>query len=180
MLNTPRLTLRPWKDSDLPLFAEINADSKVCEFFPSTLSNKESDALAAKIQAHFNQHGFGLFALEEKNGAPFIGFVGLNIPSFTAHFTPCVEIGWRLGFPYWGKGYATEAAKIVLDYGFNELKLQEIVSFTAEKNLRSINVMEKLGMSRDKKGDFNHPALPDNHKLLRHVLYRITELRTEN
>lgn len=172
ILYTERLILRSWQLSDLPLFADINADERVCEYLPTTLTRAESDALAQKIIAHFDEHGFGLWAVEEKGGAPFIGFVGLSIPGFEAHFTPCVEIGWRLAFAYWGKGYATEAAKKVMEYGFNELLLDEIVSFTTKSNQRSRAVMERLGMTYSKEDDFDFPTLDASHPLLPHVLYR--------
>src|SRR5690242_4324985 len=130
MLETPRLILRHWQESDLEPFAKMNADPKVMEFFPSPLIKAESDSLTKKFEAHFSEHGFGLFAAELKATHEFIGFVGLNIPTFEAHFTPCVEIGWRLAANHHNKGYATETALKVLEYGFNELGLKEIVSFT--------------------------------------------------
>jgi RimJ/RimL family protein N-acetyltransferase len=104
--------------------------------------------------------------------APFIGFVGLSVPRFEAHFTPCVEIGWRLAYEYWGRGYATEAARAVLDFGFQQLALREIVSFTTTANLRSRAVMERIGMTRTPADDFDNPGVPAGHALRRHVLYR--------
>jgi RimJ/RimL family protein N-acetyltransferase len=115
-----------------------------------------------------------LWALEVKGGAAFIGYTGLGIPSFQAHFTPCVEIGWRLGFDHWGKGYATEAAKAVLHHAFTRLEIAEIVSITVPKNLRSRAVMKKIRMTRDLNGDFDYPGLPPEHPLSRHVVYRIS------
>jgi RimJ/RimL family protein N-acetyltransferase len=144
------------------------------EHFPSILSREESDARAATIEAHFEQHGFGLWAVEILNVTPFAGFIGLTIPRFTAHFTPCVEIGWRLAAACWGHGYATEGARAALAFGFEALGLGEIVSFTVPANIRSRRVMEKIGMSHDRAGDFEHPALPEGHPLRRHVLYRVT------
>jgi RimJ/RimL family protein N-acetyltransferase len=173
-LTTDRLILREWRKADREPFAALNADLRVMEFFPTCLDRAESDAFADRIEAHFARHGFGLWAVELPAIAPFIGFIGLSIPRFQAHFMPCVEIGWRLAHPYWGKGYATEGGKCVLAYGFNQLKLKEIVSFTARVNLRSRAVMERIGMRRDLAGDFDHPALPEGHKLRPHVLYRIT------
>ena len=143
------------------------------EFFPSRLSRVESDALADRIQAHFSERGFGLWAIEVPDVAPFIGFAGLSVPRFSARFTPCVEVGWRLAFAHWGHGYATEAARLALGYGFRTLALPEIVSFTSETNHRSRAVMERLGMCRDPADDFDHPALPEGHLLRRHVLYRL-------
>lgn len=142
------------------------------EFFPSPLDRSQSDALAARIALHFEAHGFGLWALEIRGGAPFAGFVGLSIPVFEAHFTPCVEIGWRLARESWGGGYATEAARLALEFGFSSCALSEIVSFTSRLNLRSIRVMEKLTMTHEPLEDFDHPALPDGDPLRAHVLYR--------
>jgi 3-dehydroquinate dehydratase/shikimate dehydrogenase len=172
MLETNRLILRKWQEADFAPFAKMNADSTVMEFFPSTLSRTESDELANKFIKHFEQNGFGLFAATLKDSGEFIGFVGLNIPSFDAHFTPCVEIGWRLAKAQWNKGYATEGALAVIDYGFGELGLEEIVSFTYEGNMASQRVMEKIGMTHDKKDDFAHPKLDKGHRLSKHVLYR--------
>lgn len=171
-ITMPRLRLRPWRASDREPFAAMNADPRVMEFLPELLTREKSDALADRIEAHFAQHGFGLFAVEILGQAPFAGFVGLSIPRFEAAFTPCVEIGWRLAAEFWNQGYATEAARAVLEFGFRDLRLSEIVSFTATINLQSRRVMEKLGMTHDPADDFNHPLLPSDHRLSRHVLYR--------
>jgi len=173
-LTTERLILRPWREADREPFAALNADPRVMEFFPSCLDRAESDASADRIEAHFARHGFGLWAVELPGTAPFIGFIGLSVPRFEAHFTPCVEIGWRLAHKHWGRGYASEGAKRVLAHGFDQLQLTEIVSFTAQVNLRSRAVMERIGMRRDASDDFGHPSLPQDHKLRPHVLYRIT------
>ena len=151
----------------------MNADPRVMEFFRSTLSQDESDALADGIEKHLREHNYGLWALEVPGVAPFIGFTGLHYAQFSAPFTPCVEIGWRLAYDYWGYGYATEAARLALAHGFGPLALAEIVSFTSETNLRSRAVMERLGMRRDPADDFDRPALPEGHPLRRHVLYRL-------
>lgn len=171
-LCTSRLRLRPWRDEDMAPFAELNADPMVMEFFPKTLDRGESDAMVARIRDHFDRHGFGLWAVEVAGAADFIGFVGLAVPRFEAHFTPCVEIGWRLARKYWGQGYATEAARAALEFGFRDLVLEEIVSFTTTANLRSRAVMERIGMTHSAADDFDHPAIPDGHPLRRHVLYR--------
>ena len=154
-------------------FAALNADLQVMEHFPAVLTRAESDALAARIEAHFDQHGFGLWAMDIPNVAPFAGFVGLSVPSFEAHFTPCVEIGWRRAAAHGGRGYATEGARAVLTFGFQTLGLDEIVSFTVPGNMRSRQVMQRIGMVHDSADDFDHPALPEEHSLRRHVLYRI-------
>ena len=145
-------------------------------YFPAPLSRHESDVLVTRIEAHFAEHGFGLWAVEIPHVVPFAGFIGLAIPRFTAHFTPCVEIGWRLAAAHWGQGYATEGARAVLRFGFETLGLNEIVSFTLPANHRSRRVMERIGMHHNLADDFDHPALPEGHPLRRHVLYRRARL----
>lgn len=173
LIETARLILRPWRKEDLEPFADMNADVRVMEYFPSTLSRKESDDLAGRISSKLGEQGWGLWAVSVPDIADFIGFIGLAEPSFDAHFTPAVEVGWRLAFDHWGKGYATEGAKAVLKYGFEMLNLNEIVSFTAVQNMRSRRIMKKIGMHHDPKDDFDHPKLPEGHWLKKHVLYRI-------
>ncbi|WP_395088876.1 GNAT family N-acetyltransferase [Armatimonas sp.] len=173
MIKTNRLLLRRWLPSDAVPFAALNADPRVMEFFPSTLTPAESDAMVGRIEAHFDEKGFGLWAVEVPEVAAFIGFIGLSTPRFTAHFTPCIEIGWRLAYEHWGHGYATEGAKAALIFAFNTLKLPEVVAMTAVDNQRSRNVIEKLGMTHSESDDFDHPLLPVGHPLTRHVLYRI-------
>ena len=175
-LGTPRLLLRHWRVEDRPAFAAMNRDSRVMEHFPAVMSPAESDALADRIQAHFEQREFGLWAVEIPGVTPFAGYVGLAVPRFAASFTPCVEIGWRLAAEYWGRGYATEGARAALTFGFETLQLTEIVSFTAVGNVRSRRVMEKLGMTHNTADDFDHPLLPEGHRLRRHVLYRISKV----
>ena len=143
------------------------------EFMPARLSRPESDALVDRIEQHFHDQGFGLFAAELREDNSFIGFVGVVVPRFHAHVTPCVEIGWRLSADYWGRGLATEGAREVVRHAFNDLKLNALVSFTVPANLRSRRVMEKLGMTNDPADDFDHPNLPEAHPLRRHVLYRL-------
>jgi RimJ/RimL family protein N-acetyltransferase len=172
-LATERLHLRRWRAADREPFAAMNADPQVMEYFPAPLSRQESDARIAQIEAHFDRHGFGLWAVEIAGVASFIGFIGLSIPRFEAHFTPCVEIGWRLAAPYWGHGFATEGARAALTFGFQALGLAEIVSYTATDNHRSRRVMEKLGMTHQPVDDFDHPLLPPGHWLSRHVFYKI-------
>lgn len=171
-METERLILRRWKDSDFEPFAALNNDPKVMEFFPALLTPNQSRDMIAMIEDHFEREGFGLWAVELKESEEFIGFVGLNKPTFKTNFTPCVEIGWRLSHKFWGKGYAPEAAKAVLDAGFELFELKEIVSFTAAVNHRSMRVMEKIGMVSDPAENFNHPRLADGHPLQLHVLYR--------
>ena len=172
-MRTERLLLRRWRGEDRAPFAALNADPRVMEHFPAVLSRAESDALAERIEAHFAEHGFGLWALEAPGVASFVGYVGLVWARFAAPFTPCVEVGWRLAAEHWGRGYAPEAARAAAAHGFGELGLREIVSFTVPANANSRRVMEKLGMIRDPADDFDHPALPPGHRLRRHVLYRL-------
>ncbi|HTW23143.1 MAG TPA: GNAT family N-acetyltransferase [Candidatus Baltobacteraceae bacterium] len=173
MLETHRLLLRRWRDSDRQPFAALNADPLVMRFFPATLSRPESDRAVDRIEAHFEARGFGLFAAELRQTGAFIGFIGLWTPDFEASFTPCVEIGWRLAAAYWNQGLATEGAKAVLTHGFDSLGLREIVSFTTVANAPSRRVMEKIGMTHSPDDDFAHPKLPEGHPQRPHVLYRI-------
>jgi RimJ/RimL family protein N-acetyltransferase len=176
-LRTERLLLRRWKPADRRAFAALNADPAVMEFFPRSLTPGESDAFAERADAAFERGGFGLFAVEEIGGAPFVGFVGLN--AFTAEepsplpFAPGVEVGWRLARAVWGQGYAPEAARACLAFGFGQLGLEEIVSFTSVVNERSQQVMRKIGMQRDPADDFEHPRVPLGSALRPHVLYRL-------
>jgi RimJ/RimL family protein N-acetyltransferase len=171
-LFTPRLVLRDWRESDRAPFAALNADPRVMEHFPGTLTREQSDALVQRITATIARHGFGFWAVEVRATEEFVGFVGLSVPPFEAAFTPCVEIGWRIAFAHWGKGIATEGARAALDAAFGQLGLAEVVSFTTT-NVRSQRVMERLGMRHDARDDFDHPALPAGHPLQRHVLYRM-------
>ena len=175
VIETERLLLRRWRPEDRAPFAALNADPRVMEFLPGTLSRAQSDEFAERIEAHFAEHGFGLWAVEIPGVTPFAGYVGLSVPRFEARFTPCVEIGWRLAFAHWRGGHATEGARAALAFGFEQAGLDEIVSFTVPANVRSRRVMEKLGMRRDPAEDFDHPALPVGHVLRRHVLYRIAK-----
>jgi RimJ/RimL family protein N-acetyltransferase len=172
-LSSGRICLRRWRDEDRDAFAAMNSDARVMEFFRSRLSRVESDATADRIQEHFNEHDFGLWAIEVPGVAPFVGFAGFAIARFSAPFTPCVEVGWRRAFEHWGHGYATEAARLALGHGFGALALSEVVSYTSATNHRSRAVMERLGMRRDPAEDFDYPALPEGHPLRRHVLYRL-------
>ena len=173
-MKSERLLLRPWRDSDRLPFRELNADRRVMEFMPELVSAEASDALLNRAQEHFSRHGFGPFAVELLDSSSFIGFIGLSVPAFDAHFMPAVEIGWRLAFEHWGKGLASEGARAALGFGFNDVGLEQVVSFTAPANLRSRRVMEKLGMTHDPHDDFDHPNLPEGHPLRRHVLYRMS------
>ena len=170
---TERLLLRPWRETDFAPFHGINGDPVAMEYFPGVLSRDESDALATRVKAHFDEHGFGFWAVELPGEAEFIGMVGIAHVWFDAHFTPAVEIGWRLDRRYWGRGFASEAARGALGYAFGPLGLSEVVAFTVPANRRSRAVMERIGMRRDPADDFEHPALLPGHALRPHVLYRI-------
>lgn len=176
-LTTPRLILRAWREEDLEPFARLNADERATQYLLHRLSREQSDALVERIGAHFERKGFGLWAVEAPGVAPFIGAVGLVVPGFSAAFTPCVEIGWRLAPEFWGHGFASEAARAALAFGFETLGLDEIVSFTVPANTRSQAVMQRLGMMHSPADDFDHPLVPAGHRLLRHVLYRLSKER---
>ena len=172
-LTTGRLKLRQWRDADLAPFAALNADPEVMRYFPSTLAQEQSDEFAGYVYETIEHQGWGLWAVEVTDGPPFIGFVGLNRVSFEEHFTPGVEVGWRLNRPFWGNGYATEAAVAAVTFGLEQLHLEEIVSFTSTLNEPSIRVMRRLGMRHDAAGDFDHPRVAEGSPLRRHVLYRL-------
>jgi len=174
-IATERLLLRRWTSADLAPFAAMNADPAVMEHFPSTMTREESDQFVSeRIAKHFDEHGYGLWAVERSDLHEFVGFVGLMWQRFDASFTPALEVGWRLSRPNWGQGFATEAATEALRIGFTDLSIDEIVSMTSPRNTRSIAVMERLGMSRNPSDDFDHPRVPVGSPLRRHVLYRLT------
>lgn len=172
-LRTERLLLRGWRSEDGEPFARLNTDPAVVEYLPGALSRAESDAMVARVEAGWAEHGFGLWAVEVPGVAPFVGYVGLSAARFAAPFTPAVEVGWRLAAPAWGHGYATEGGRASLRFGFEHHALPEIVSFTARGNTRSRRVMGRLGMRHDPAGDFEHPNVPAGSPLRPHVLYRL-------
>ena len=172
-IETQRLILRQWKEEDKTPFFRLNSDKEVMAFFPNVLTKEHSDALADKIHHHIATKGWGCFAVERKDTNQFIGFIGLFEPTYQTHFTPCTEIGWRLHKDHWKQGFATEGARAVLEYAFHSLQKKEIVSFTTPQNRPSIAVMERIGMTRDWSGDFDHPNVEVGHPLRPHVLYRI-------
>jgi RimJ/RimL family protein N-acetyltransferase len=176
-LRTERLVLRQWRDADRDPWAALNADTRVMEHFPSTLSRAESDHWADVNAARIEERGWGLWAVEVIGGAPFIGFTGLLPPDFDVPGRPdgCVEIGWRLAAEHWGHGYAPEAALAVLDLSWRELGFDEVVSFTAVGNANSRRVMEKIGLTFER--EFDHPRLDTADPLRRHVLYAVTRGR---
>jgi RimJ/RimL family protein N-acetyltransferase len=172
-LETPRLRLRAWRPEDRAAHAALNADPRVMEFFPATRNRAESDASADLVEAHFARHGFGFWVLELPGVAPFAGLVGLNVMTIDVPFAPAVEVGWRIAYEHWGQGYAPEAARACLDYGFGARGFDEIVAVTAVANARSRRVMEKLGMTHDPAENFEHPSVPTGSSLREHVLYRL-------
>jgi len=179
-LETKRLILRQWKDSDFPVFSKMNADPLVMQYYPNTLTEDESNVMASKLKELIDVRTWGFWAVETKDEKQFIGFVGLHKPTYDLPVTPCVEIGWRLGRKHWGKGYATEAANEALKYAFENLKLQEVYSFTSVINKASWSVMERLGMKNEEK-NFSHPIVSEDSPLSEHVLYKITkEIWSEN
>lgn len=171
-IETPRLVLRAWKESDRIPFAAMNADPRVMEFFPKVLSSSESDEAFGRVLTHFDRYGFGIWALEARRSGEFLGLLGLQNVRFEAKFTPAVEIGWRLRYEAWGKGFATEGAQAALKAGFGRLGLSEIVAMTVPENQRSRRVMEKLGMTYVVGEDFNHPLIEEGSRYRRHILYR--------
>jgi RimJ/RimL family protein N-acetyltransferase len=174
VIETKRLILRTWKTEDAATYFQINQDPKVIELLRGPLRMEEVNAFISSMNQNQDRHGFTLWAASLKQSGELMGFIGLNYIDWGMHFTPAVEIGWRLGSQYWGNGYATEGAKAALDYGFNQVGLEEIVSFTVPPNIRSLRVMEKIGLKRDLSIDFAHPKLPADHKLSFHVLYRLS------
>jgi len=177
-MDTPRLRLRQWRESDRVPFAALNADPTVMEFFPSLQTRAASDASIDMWQSQFALQGWSNWALELRSSGQFIGFTGLSVPRRALPFSPCVEVGWRLAREHWGCGYATEAARAALAFGFQRIALTEIVSFTSIGNKRSRSVMERIGM-RNANQEFEHPALPEGHALRWHCLYRITRAEWE-
>jgi len=176
-LETERLRLRRWTDADREPYAVLNADPIVMEHFVAPLSRAESDAHVDRIETFFAEHGWGLWAAERRDTGAFIGFIGLGVPRFDAAFLPGVEVGWRLAKEHWGHGFAPEGAKEALRFAFEDLALPEVLSFTAVANTNSRRVMEKIGMVHDPADDFDHPSVPEGHRIRRHVLYRITPQR---
>lgn len=170
--NTPRLNLRQWRDADREPFAAMNSDPEVMKYFPSLQDRSTSDANIDTWQSQLASEGWSNWAVEERESLQFVGFVGLTIPRRTLPFSPCVEIGWRLGRRHWGKGFATEAARAVLQVAFTQLALAEVVSFTALGNLRSRAVMERIGLVNTNR-EFDHPGVPEGHPLRPHCLYRL-------
>ncbi|GEC34372.1 GNAT family acetyltransferase [Sinorhizobium fredii USDA 205] len=175
--ETPRLRIRNWREGDRGLFAEINSDPKVMEFFPFRRSRAESDALFDRNARTIRETGFGFFALALHNNDLPIGFCGLARTDLEPHLSAgTIEIGWRLALSHWGEGYVTEAALALLDHGFGERKLSEIVSFAVATNARSTAVMRPIGMRPDPLRDFDHPGVPDTRShLKRHVLWAVTK-----
>jgi len=176
-IKTERLILRRFTPADTAAMIAINADPRVMEWFPATMTSDQTEAMLSNANAHWETHGFGRFALETRDTNQFIGFTGLTVPPYDTPANPCVEVGWRLSPAAWGKGYASEAARACLQWGFTDLGLDEIVSFTAIQNTRSTAVMERLNMTRSDTDNFDHPMLPTSSPLLRHVLYRLSHKR---
>ena len=172
-IESARLVLRGWRDDDVEPWFDMNADPRVMEFFPGTYDRPKAFSVAALIRAALDANGYGWWVLEPKGGPSFGGVIALQAVPFEAPFTPAIEIGWRLPFELWGKGYATEGARAALTFAFETLGVEEVVAMTSSLNLRSQRVMERLGMTRDPADDFDHPRIPAGNRLQRHVLYRI-------
>lgn len=172
VIETKRLFLRKWRAGDLSTMAAINQDPKVMEHFPSVKTMEETKAFIDGNKALFDEVGYCFYAAELKNTHELIGFIGIA-PVYDMPCAPAIEIGWRLGSKFWGQGFATEAAKAVIDYAFNTLQLDEIVAFTATTNKRSELVMQRLGFTRSEQDDFYHPRIVDGHPLQRHMFYKL-------
>jgi RimJ/RimL family protein N-acetyltransferase len=173
VIETPRLLLRGWRDGDVPLWMQMNADPRVREFFAGPYDREADEDRAREIRQQLERDGCGWWVLEVKGGPALAGVVVLQDVPFQAPFTPAFEIGWRLAFDAWGRGYATEAATAALRFAFDRLGKREVVALTAAANLRSRRVMERLGMTYDPADDFEHPRIEAGHWLRPHVLYRI-------
>ena len=173
-IETPRLTLRQWRDSDADPFAEMNADPRVMEFFPSTMTREKSDEMLTRCRDLIAVRGWGIWAVELRDSGELMGCIGLHTPGYDLPFVPCVEVAWRLKVDAWGKGYCSEAARAVIDAGFTQLGLKEIVAYTALPNVRSQAVMRKMGMVRDPAEDFDHPLIGEDHWLRKNCLYRLS------
>lgn len=174
-IKTDRLVLRPWRHSDLESLVALYADPKVMEFTLGVKDREESERDFIAISQHMEKHGFGFWAVFLINTGTFIGLIGLENVGFEAPFVPAVEIGWRLAYPYWGRGYATEGGLASLKYGFEVIQLEEIVAFTQVHNDRSRAVMERIGMCYNPLDDFDDIECPEKHPLRRNVLYRISK-----
>lgn len=177
LIRTERLILRNWQDRDRGLFQRINSDERVMEFFPFRRDRDQSDAMLDRMRDGIAADGFGFAAIEIAETGECMGFAGLAKVDYLEPYLPIgsIEIGWRLAPEYWGKGYVTEAANAWLGFGFETLGTDEIVSFAVWNNARSTKVMERIGMTADPSGDFDHPRVPDSHpQLRRHVLYRLS------
>jgi RimJ/RimL family protein N-acetyltransferase len=172
-IHTPRLILRQWQESDHEPYIAMNLDLEVMRYFPALQTREATQTQIERIRTFIDENGYGLLAVERIDTGEFIGFTGLSQPRFESFFTPCVEIGWRLDKAHWGNGFAQEAAKAMLAFGFDQLGLNEIYSFTSGLNLPSINVMKKIGMKEV--GQFEHPNVPDGDRLRMHVLYKIDQ-----
>lgn len=172
VITTERLGLRRWLPADTEAFIAMNSDAAVMQYFPQPLQPQQTLAMLQRIEDCFTTNHFGLYVAEEKHTQTFLGFTGFSIPNFNNFFTPCVEVGWRYRKEAWGKGFATEAAKACIDYGFTTLHFDRIVSFTAKINLRSEAVMQRAGMTYVT--DFKHPNIAKDHPLCTHVLYTIS------
>jgi RimJ/RimL family protein N-acetyltransferase len=172
-IETPRLLLRNWRNDDVEPFVAMNADPRVAEFLRGPYSRERSESAARTMRERLERDGYGWWVVEVRGGAPFAGVIVLQAVPFEAPFTPANEIGWRFAFQHWNHGYATEGARAALDHAFRELDWPEVVAFTAAANLRSQRLMERIGMTRDPRDDFDHPKLEPDHPLRRHVVYRV-------
>ena len=172
-IRTARVLMRRWHEADREPFSALNADPRVMEYFPAVLTRAQSDRLMARSRLASIDTGTGCGRSSWNETGEFVGFTGIALVSIEAHFAPAVEVAWRLARFAWGHGYATEAGRAALAFGFEQAGLGEIVAYTSASNLRSRAVMERLGMNHDASEDFDHPTLEQGHRLQRHVLHRM-------
>jgi RimJ/RimL family protein N-acetyltransferase len=173
IFTSERLGFRNWSGKDLTEFSKLNADLEVMEHFPKPLTEKETADFIDRLKKHYADNGFNYFATEVLDSGEFIGFIGLAFKDFKTEFTPAVDIGWRLKKSSWGNGYATEGASRCLEFGFNQLNLEKIIATCTEKNVKSENVMKKIGMG--KIGNFKHPLLEEYPEYQKCICYAVTK-----
>ena len=173
-IKTPRLLLRDWQDTDIEPWVAMNLDPRVTEFFPTAYTRERALTEAEHLRRKIDELGYGWWVVEVPGETPFAGVIALQEVPFEAHFTPAYEVGWRFAPEFWHRGYATEGARGALDYAFNTLRWKEVVAMTTALNVPSQRVMERIGMTRDSKGDFLHPAIHKDHRLRPHLLYKIS------
>lgn len=177
IFKSDRLGFREWQESDQDIFAEMNADLEVMEYFPKPLSTEESNRFIENITQMIRDFGYGLYAVDRLDNSEFIGYIGFWHLDLEGYANPSIEIGWRLHKNHWNQGFATEGALKCLDYGFKHLKFKQLYSLTSKTNLKSERIMQKIGMH--KIDEFDHPEIKIESSLKRHILYTINNILHE-